>query len=296
METENMTPASETIQEFAERHGLIMAVDEIGPRSPRAPLAPRRFQAGFVCVRVKNKGYEATVPCPLGRGTTPDEAIADYAERMSGKVLFWDIFTTKKMAQAPVLTYSPAGVSLFGSAFREVTETALDSQSTSTLRELAKRHGLNLWVREEETKPLEPRRFLASLAGVATKDSETDVFVAYDEGQGQTRDAAIADYAALISGKWLVITGRIKQKLVQVPIMADLLEPLPSPTLGSLNKRLHSHDDRIGALEENTSQAARLLSMAAEQIRSGYMNHSAILLTQAAEKLAGPDGIPDKEI
>ena len=73
-----------TLEEFAEKEGLTMEVNE---RSNAHPIAP--FYASFRYVEVQ-------LGCMLkhvtGNGSTPEEAIRDYAKRISQQPLVIDAY------------------------------------------------------------------------------------------------------------------------------------------------------------------------------------------------------------
>lgn len=84
MKTELHTIEKTTIEKFADKHGLVMEVHE--RKRPLGDLA--RFYAHFKGVEVKKQ------PCFLlgefGNGSTPKNAIADYADKISGELLVVD--------------------------------------------------------------------------------------------------------------------------------------------------------------------------------------------------------------
>lgn len=65
-----------TIEAFAEKHCLVMEVHE------RATHGPARFYAHFACCEVAERGMLVGV---FGNGATPEDAIAEYGQRISGQ-------------------------------------------------------------------------------------------------------------------------------------------------------------------------------------------------------------------
>lgn len=87
----------EDIAKFADRHKLVMEVNE------RSNPGLAKYYAHFRGVEVKS----GSILCgESGDGETPEEAIADYARRISGKVLVRGAFCEdRKEMIAPILTY-----------------------------------------------------------------------------------------------------------------------------------------------------------------------------------------------
>ena len=83
-----------TVEEFAEKHGLIMEVHE---RS--AEDSPDRFYAHFENSDITGDGVLIGA---FGNGATAQEAIKNYAEEISGKVLAIDAWTVLNRRNIPV--------------------------------------------------------------------------------------------------------------------------------------------------------------------------------------------------
>ena len=104
MKIERENRAERNIQQFADEHQLTMRVTEYA-----SPPRTWRFAASF-------KGVEVMEPCVLvgvyGDGNTENEAIADYAKRISGKRLAENAMSPERREfYAPqFLPYDPGAV------------------------------------------------------------------------------------------------------------------------------------------------------------------------------------------
>lgn len=77
-----------TLEEFADKHGLIMEVNE------RYDLSLPKFYAQFK--GVYRKAGEVCIERCHGNGNTPEEAIEDYQNKISGKNLILHRRTEKR--------------------------------------------------------------------------------------------------------------------------------------------------------------------------------------------------------
>lgn len=75
-----------SIDEFADRHGLVMRVRE---RAHKPVGSPQRFFASFNNVEVKDRGCLVSV---YGDGRTPEDAIDAYARALSRRPLVVNAF------------------------------------------------------------------------------------------------------------------------------------------------------------------------------------------------------------
>jgi hypothetical protein len=97
------------LQDFADKHGLIM---EIGERTqtdlhPSIPFKSNRFYASFKDIETKQG---ACLCGTHGNGGTGEEAISDYANQISGKLLVRGAFTEDRQEfYAPELYYATDG-------------------------------------------------------------------------------------------------------------------------------------------------------------------------------------------
>lgn len=90
-----------TLAEFAEANELIMSIKERRPENQQSGL--HAYYASF-------KGCETlsgSVLCgDYGNGSTPDQAMSDYAKQISGKRLVVDAYTAgRKEILVPILTH-----------------------------------------------------------------------------------------------------------------------------------------------------------------------------------------------
>lgn len=86
-----------TLEEFAERYGLVMAVSE---RSLAEHSVHVRFTAHFKCVEVKTDGH--MLAGYFGNGPTPEIAIQDYGRKIAGRRLVFNAYTPdRKEFDAP---------------------------------------------------------------------------------------------------------------------------------------------------------------------------------------------------
>ena len=86
MKIERYEITKSSIENFADKNGLIMEVHE----RPYKVGDPERYYAHF-----KNSEVREGIDCLLGlmgSGSTPDEAIAEYAKRLSLRLLIIDSF------------------------------------------------------------------------------------------------------------------------------------------------------------------------------------------------------------
>lgn len=75
-----------SLDEFAERYGLVMRVHE---REHVPPGTGNRFYASFVRVEVKNG---AMLRGEYGDGSTPETAIQNYSDLIRGKLLVYSAY------------------------------------------------------------------------------------------------------------------------------------------------------------------------------------------------------------
>lgn len=91
-----------TLQEFAEKHDLVMEINERDPNEyPNLP----RYYASFEYCEVKGNGVLISA---FGNGETIEDAMEDYTKQISGKILVF--FPTGKgrfELQAPILSFAP---------------------------------------------------------------------------------------------------------------------------------------------------------------------------------------------
>jgi hypothetical protein len=86
-----ITPATKTIESFAELHDLVMQI---------MTMEDGTFQAFFKHAAIRT-GLAGLVS-EFGRGNTEGAAIADYAERISGKLLIIDaVFKCRREIWVP---------------------------------------------------------------------------------------------------------------------------------------------------------------------------------------------------
>lgn len=91
-----------TIEEFAEKHDLTMKVSERGLHVRHPHLYYARFEGAEV--------KDGCILCSAyGNGHTPEEAIADYANEISGKLLVFGAFSDlRREIQAPLFNLEGA--------------------------------------------------------------------------------------------------------------------------------------------------------------------------------------------
>lgn len=88
-----------TIEEFADRHGLVMEVHERNPI--QFPFLPRFF-AYFSHAEIAERGCLVGT---FGNGQTELDAIDDYARAISGKILAIDAYSKdRRNIDVPILT------------------------------------------------------------------------------------------------------------------------------------------------------------------------------------------------
>ena len=106
MEIQTHTVKRQTIEEFADEHGLVMEVRERGRRLAE-DMGLRRYYASFIGVDENGNGV---LIGGFGNGDTPDEAIADYAARISELPLVVDAWKdSRREIRAPILRHEPKG-------------------------------------------------------------------------------------------------------------------------------------------------------------------------------------------
>ena len=96
-----------TLASFADEYGLTMEIHERTPSDLGAQWNQNsRYYAHFEACDVK----DGVVLCgTYGNGSSPDEAMADYAEQISGQLLVFNAWTNKLARReivAPFLTHS----------------------------------------------------------------------------------------------------------------------------------------------------------------------------------------------
>lgn len=95
----NYRPQS-TIEEFADQHDLVMVVTERASAYV-SPNQSDRFYAKFTGGEIKGNGVLSSV---FGNGSTPEEAIENYAKHISEKTLVFDARSIRrKEINVPVL-------------------------------------------------------------------------------------------------------------------------------------------------------------------------------------------------
>ncbi len=89
-----------SIEQFAEKNDLVMVVDERGINIRTASQYQFfRFYASFKCVEVKSGGI---LFGEHGDGDTEEEAIYDYARRISGELIVVDAGDPRKRREIKV--------------------------------------------------------------------------------------------------------------------------------------------------------------------------------------------------
>jgi hypothetical protein len=90
------------------------------------------------------------------------------------------------------------------------------------LRRFAELHNLSLYVNERDIEAPRQYHFYAYFKNVSFKDGD---MMRAPFGEGATEDDAVADYAALLSGKILIEDsqrlGRETRRIIQAPIFAQ---------------------------------------------------------------------------
>ena len=96
MKTKKFMLERMTIDEFSEKHGLVMEIHE------RSNVdSPDRFYAHFERSDIAENGF---LVGKFGNGPTPDEAINEYSEKISGKVLVIGAFAgSRREFLVPIL-------------------------------------------------------------------------------------------------------------------------------------------------------------------------------------------------
>jgi hypothetical protein len=95
-----------TLAEFAEKHGLVMEIHERTPQDMgRRWTESSRYYACFKSCDVKDGSILSGT---FGNGSTPDAAMAEYAQEISEKRLVIDATSkgTRREIYAPILTHN----------------------------------------------------------------------------------------------------------------------------------------------------------------------------------------------
>lgn len=93
-----------SLEAFADKHGLTMEIHERTPMDMGSRWTPNcRYYASFEDCEVK----DGSVLCgAFGDGATPDEAMAEYAARISGQRLVFNAMSRERREiTAPLLTH-----------------------------------------------------------------------------------------------------------------------------------------------------------------------------------------------
>lgn len=99
-----------TIEDFAEKHCLVMEVHE---RSPHEPVfggwrgGAVRFYAHFSCCEIADNGCLVGV---FGDGPSPEAAIADYGKQISGRRLIHRAYQPERKEIAVPIIVRSVGV------------------------------------------------------------------------------------------------------------------------------------------------------------------------------------------
>lgn len=81
-----------TLSEFADRHGLVMVVNERPPNYVGI-FATNRYYASFENIEVKDENFLTST---YGDGCIPEYAIMDYCSKIRGKLLVFGAYTDKR--------------------------------------------------------------------------------------------------------------------------------------------------------------------------------------------------------
>jgi hypothetical protein len=81
-----------TIEDFADAHDLVMLVTE---RNVRRISSDKKYYARFDGAEDKEDSSSGTLESTYGNGGSPDEAIRNYAYKISGRVLIFNAASKK---------------------------------------------------------------------------------------------------------------------------------------------------------------------------------------------------------
>ena len=96
-----------TVEQFADRHGLVMEVFE---RNPKVGMLTGKFEPFYAHFRSSDVKEGSVLIGEFGNGQTPAEAIADYASRISNRVLVVNASTDQRRELTVPYLGSQAGI------------------------------------------------------------------------------------------------------------------------------------------------------------------------------------------
>lgn len=104
METEIRALERCTIEEFADKHGLKMVIEERSKSDWCRADNFKQFYAHFDGCSLAERGMQIGM---FGDGNTHEEAIANYAEEISGKTLIIGCALKGKRVSVPIILVNP---------------------------------------------------------------------------------------------------------------------------------------------------------------------------------------------
>lgn len=105
MKIELHEQARSALAEFAEKHGLTISINERNPRVLGSRFAENsRYYAFFKGVEIKDGPI---LQKAHGNGSTPDDAMSDYAKQISNHRLVFGAYTQdRREIDAPILLHN----------------------------------------------------------------------------------------------------------------------------------------------------------------------------------------------
>jgi hypothetical protein len=88
----------------------------------------------FECCEVKDKIDSSILATPSGNGRTWDEAVKDYSEAISGKLLVFDAYgDNRTVFQCPTLDPAPGEKRQVGKVLDSLSDWLIDKNATLTI-------------------------------------------------------------------------------------------------------------------------------------------------------------------